>query len=99
GDDVDPLKFFNPLPKSPPVRQPKRSGCGVDDLLGAHYEPPAPLSEAMQPDAGTIPQGYDPLAPDDHFGASVPIAPPRRRPAVEPAPARAKPRNVLPPGA
>ena len=69
----------------------------VDDWLGAHYEPPVVRDDPASPpaDPGEIPQGYDPLAPDD--SAVAPAPPPRpRRPAFDSVPPRPKPK-IAPP--
>ena len=84
NDEVDPLKFFDPVggrsarKADPPV-------IPSDDLLGSHYQPPAVLPGPAAPppsrgDSVAIPQGYDPLSPDE------PVFTPPPRPAPPPPP-------------
>ena len=90
NDEVDPLQFFDPVGgraprKAEPIVPP------LDDLLGAHYEPPAmlPGPTSTKPEPVGIPQGYDPLAPDDPFVEPVPPPPlptPPLPPAIRPHP-------------
>ena len=48
SDDVDPLKFFEPVARQP-VRKPDPITPRVDELLSAHYEPPTPLPTPAPP--------------------------------------------------
>jgi type VI secretion system protein ImpI len=96
--DDDPLQFFDPLVR-PASARPEPVVAAADDWLGAHYEPPVvrddPASPSLPADPGEIPQGYDPLAPDD--SAVAPAPPPRpRRPAFDSVPPRPKPRSAPP---
>jgi type VI secretion system FHA domain protein len=86
GDEVDPLKFFDPVGGPPPR---KRAELPVDDGLGQHYQPPSALPDPMMPPAPPVspaapasPAGYNPLADEP---VPEPIAPPAR-PAVRPRP-------------
>ncbi len=108
GGEVDPLKFFDPLIGSAPVRKPDPGRPLLDDLLGAHYEPPdvVPAVTPAHADPVGIPDGYDPLAPDDSSAASPPprrprppISPVAPRPRVKDAPAPEVPelRSSVPP--
>ncbi len=90
ASELDPLQFFEPVAGRTPAREPEPVLLPVDDLLGAHYEPPAALSNRTpaKPDSAGIPQGYDPLAADDSFVESVTPAI-HSRPVVErPSPRR-----------
>src|SRR4029078_7310586 len=96
SDDVDPLKFFDPLP-SRPSRKPEPPVSLGDDLGGMHYQPPAALPDPDQiapraPAVEAIPAGYDPLRPDDPVvvPAPPPPPPPSPPPPVSP-PIRASP--------
>jgi type VI secretion system FHA domain protein len=80
SDDVDPLKFFDPLP-SRPSRKPEPPVSLGDDLGGMHYQPPAALPDPDQiapraPAVEAIPAGYDPLRPDDPVVVPAPPPPP-----------------------
>jgi type VI secretion system FHA domain protein len=85
GGEVDPLKYF-PQNKADPPRQPSANVNRDDDLLGAHYEPPAAHDDpALMPsDSGAIPSGYNPLE-DSHHGAG-PLRRPRPGDAIIPRP-------------
>jgi type VI secretion system FHA domain protein len=89
GDEVDPLKFFQPVAGRAAVRQPAPAVSPVDDLLASHFEPPGvlPGPKPAQSAPAAIPLGYDPLAPDT--SQVGPVAPPpiRSRLDVEPPPA------------
>ncbi len=93
---VDPLDFFDPVTKPAAGRQPEARVAPADDWLGSHFEPPAarPDPALATPDSAAIPQGYNPLAPDD--SGAVPIAPRRPRPAGDPVPPRPKIKSVPP---
>ncbi len=94
SDDVDPLKFFEPVARQP-VRKPDPITPRVDELLSAHYEPPTPLPSPAPPradsDSGVIPRGYDPLRPDEPI--QEPPPPPVRPPAVRPRPGESQQRR------
>jgi type VI secretion system FHA domain protein len=92
-DEVDPLKFFEPVASRPP-KKPEPIVPAVDELLNAHYQPPAVLPSLAPPrpsnhDSGAIPRDYDPLRPDDS-GPPMPSpaasAPPPPAPVIPPAP-------------
>jgi len=101
GQTVDPLELLGVIPKPASVR--KAAGVGDfehDPLLDAHFQPPAavpapgsvPRAESM-----TIPQGYDPLAPDDHTPIAFPSVsePPAGESAAgRPAAERAAPLQI-----
>jgi type VI secretion system FHA domain protein len=93
--EVDPLKFFDPLSKPAPQRRQEGVASPADDLLNAHYHPPEARADPgmAAPGSPAIPLEYNPLAPEDSIGASIPAqrarrsvspAPPRPRPKVEP---------------
>jgi type VI secretion system FHA domain protein len=88
NDEVDPLKFFDPV-DGRAGRKPEPMVRPVDDFLAAHYEPPAVLPSPSPPtppphlDPVAIPQGYDPLRPDD---SAVALTPPPIRPRPGDAP-------------
>jgi type VI secretion system FHA domain protein len=94
--EVDPLKFFDPLVKSSPARRGDPIAAPADDWLGQHYDPPVPVADVapVQAEPAPIPQGYNPLAPDDSI--APPIAPRRPKPAGEPAVHRQKPKPAPP---
>jgi type VI secretion system FHA domain protein len=89
GDEVDPLKFLQPVAGRAAARQPAPAVSPVDDLLAAHFEPPGvvPGPKPAQPVPAAIPLGYDPLAPDTPPVEPVAAPPIQFRPAVEPPPA------------
>jgi type VI secretion system FHA domain protein len=93
--EVDPLKFFDPLIRPVSVRKAEASVAPVDDWLGSHYDPPEarPDPALATSDPAAIPQGYNPLAPDD--SVAVPVPPRRPRPAGDPVPPRSKTKNVV----
>jgi type VI secretion system protein ImpI len=64
GGEVDPLRFFDPLSKPAPARQPGAVAAPDNDLLGAHYEPlrRGGDSAGLQPTGGFAPWG-EPAAP------------------------------------
>jgi type VI secretion system FHA domain protein len=82
-DEVDPLKFFEPVASSRPSRKPEPMVPPVEELLNAHYQPPVVLPPSPPPrapntDSGIIPRDYDPLRPDDSSPpvAAAPVLPP-----------------------
>ncbi len=95
SQDVDPLKFFEPVPRGP-VRKAETFTPPGDELLSAHYEPPTPLpSPATRPadsDSGVIPRGYDPLRPEEPVPVPAPAPPPAIRPRPGETPQRRKAR-------
>src|SRR4051794_18582495 len=88
NDDVDPLKFFDPV-ATRPQRKPEPPVPAVDEFLGQHYQPPAIVPGPPAPSKPTpfdpvaIPAGYDPLSPDDSL-APRPTPPPP--PVIRPRP-------------
>ena len=105
GEELDPLKLLGAAPKLAPVRSaPSARDLEVGVPLDAHYRPPAVLSTpAATPRSELIPQGYDPLAPDDPPAMSLPPPLPGGQeaniPAVRewPAPPRIVPPAIAPP--
>jgi type VI secretion system protein ImpI len=103
---LDPLELLNLVPKRVPVRQaPSARDLERGSPADVHYQPPAvmPVSPSgparPQADAVTIPQGYDPLAPDDSQSISVPswsAPPPDERMASRPHQEQATPLPVGP---
>jgi type VI secretion system FHA domain protein len=91
GGEVDPLRFFDPLSKPAPARQPGAVVAPDDDLLGAHYEPPDARNDpALAPsDAAAIPSDYNPLEDSLHG-----VSPPRRPRPGDSSPPRPKPNSV-----
>jgi predicted component of type VI protein secretion system len=87
NEEVDPLKFFDPV-ANPAPRKPDPVVPQVDELLGQHYQPPAVVPSPVPPpnpapfEAVVIPQGYDPLRPDE----PLPEPPPPPPPAPPPTP-------------
>jgi type VI secretion system FHA domain protein len=90
GQELDPLKLLDPAPKLAPVRKaPDANDLAVGSVLDGHYQPPAVLPvppPPPRPDTGLVPQGYDPLAPDDSSG--IDLSSPSVLPPVEPVAAR-----------
>ena len=96
NDEVDPLKFFDPVGTRAP-RKAEPVVPNVDELLGQHYQPPAvvptpsltppPPAPAFDPVA--IPAGYDPLSPDE---PAAPVPPPPPRPPAAPSQPVIRPR-------
>lgn len=96
NDEVDPLKFFDPVGNRAP-RKADPVVPSVDELLGQHYQPPAvvqtpsptppPAPPAFDPVA--IPAGYDPLRPDE---PPAPEPPPPPRPPAPPSKPVIRPR-------
>jgi type VI secretion system FHA domain protein len=83
-EEVDPLKFFDPVANRAP-RKPDPVVPHVDELLGQHYEPPAVVPSPEPPTPApfepvAIPQGYDPLRPDE------PLPEPPPPPVIRPRP-------------
>jgi predicted component of type VI protein secretion system len=102
NDDVDPLKFFDPVAARPP-RKSEPVVPAVDDFLGQHYQPPAIVPSPPTPSKPTpfepiaIPAGYDPLSPDDSLAPPSPPPPPvviRPRPGDSSIEARRRSKDV-----
>ena len=109
GDEVDPLKYFDPItPTAPrrPAAQPP-----VDDWLEEHYRPPVSIPDpllvpepppASAKEESVIPTDYDPLDPDSGIGSirhdlSPPISDRPRRPKLSDGVTSTPPRPVTPP--
>ena len=98
---LDPLELLNLVSK----RAPKRNAPSARDLergslLDDHYKPPAVMPEPSSgspADATSIPEDYDPLAPDDVLPVSPPPAPPpEQRRTYRPREERAAPAAIEP---
>jgi type VI secretion system FHA domain protein len=89
NEEVDPLKFFDPVGGRAP-RKPDPIVPNVDDILGQHYQPPAVLpgpAPSPQPapfEPMSIPAGYDPLSPDEPVVQPMPPPPPPSPPPTPP---------------
>jgi len=91
NEEVDPLKFFDPVAGRTP-RKSEPVVPHVDELLGQHYQPPAvvptpaptPKPTPFEPVA--IPHGYDPLSPDEPSPPPEPPPPPPPPPPPVPPP-------------
>jgi len=83
GQPLDPLELLNLVPKqAPPRKVHSAKDLEGGSLLDEHFQPPAvmPAPASVPPaKAISIPQDYDPLAPDDAPSISPPSwsAPPR----------------------
>ena len=114
GQELDPMKLLGGTSKEPPRRHvPAAKDLELRSALDRHYQPPQvpappappPTLEELLPPANNyaIPEGYDPLGPDDPEPApeprerlrtptpipDLPIAEPRR-PTPAPLPSAAK---------
>ena len=99
GDEVDPLKFFEPVSPTAPRRPAEPVATPIDDWLGQHYvpppaipdphmpSPPPPSSAPVRSDVD-IPANYNPLQ-DSGIGPIVPELqpPPSSEPVKRPKPA------------
>ena len=65
NDELDPLKYFEPIQASKSDRKRERPPRSADDLLDSHYDPPALVPDRRLPGSASadIPEGWDPLAP------------------------------------
>jgi type VI secretion system FHA domain protein len=100
---LDPLELLNLVPKRVPVRQaPSARDLERGSPADVHFQPPAVMPippSGPRADAVTIPQGYDPLAPDDSPSIPVPswpAPPPDERMTGRPLQERATPLPVAP---
>jgi type VI secretion system FHA domain protein len=91
GQEVDPLELLNLAPpKRAPARQaPRARDLDRGSILDQHYQPPDVLSgspSVPRADPMSIPQGYDPLAPDtsQDFAPFVPRESPSLPPPLPP---------------
>jgi type VI secretion system FHA domain protein len=94
GQEVDPLALLDlGAPKRPPARKaPRAKDLDMGSILDQHYQPPEVLPSppsAARGDPMSIPQDYDPLAPDTQdFGPFAPrVSPPVPAPFSPPVPA------------
>jgi type VI secretion system FHA domain protein len=82
NEELDPLKLLDPAPKRAPIRTtPAAKDLAYGSLLEEHYQPPAVVAPQLEPpaDSPLIPQGYDPLAPEDATASLPPASPPVQR--------------------
>jgi type VI secretion system protein ImpI len=102
NDDVDPLKFFDPVATRSP-RRPEPLVAPGDEMLEQHYQPPAIVPAPPTPsksaafEHAAIPAGYDPLSPDDSLAPQSPPPAPvviRPRPGDSSIEARRRPKDV-----
>jgi type VI secretion system FHA domain protein len=93
GQELDPLELLDLVPKHTPGRKaPSAKDLDLGSPLEGHFRPPAPLPDPASiprrdADAISIPQDYDPLAPDEPPSPSPPSSsapPPRERTANRP---------------
>ncbi len=92
-DEVDPLKFFDPVGNRAP-RKPDPVVPQGDELLGQHYEPPRVVPSVVPPskpapfEPVAIPKDYDPLRPDEPSlpEPAAPPPPPPPTPVIRPRP-------------
>jgi type VI secretion system FHA domain protein len=89
--ELDPLELLNLGSTQPPPRKaPTAKDLDLGSPLEGHFQPPAAVSQQAPPrpaDALTIPEDYDPLAPDD----PAPRQPSPRAPRVERVPPEPEP--------
>ena len=88
NDEVDPLKFFDPV-GGRPSRKAEPIIPPVDEILGQHYQPPEVVATPAPPPRAklepvAIPDGYDPLKPDEPIVQPAPPPPPPSAPASAP---------------
>jgi type VI secretion system FHA domain protein len=104
GDEVDPLKFFEPVSPTAPRRPAEPVATPIDDWLGQHYVPPPAIPDPLLPQTPIrspsvrsdvdIPANYNPL---QDSGIS-PIVPELQRPPANEQVKRPKPPSrVVPP--
>jgi type VI secretion system protein len=104
NDELDPLALLNLTGDRPAPRKPAPNVRDLEggSVLDQHFRPPAavpdPLSPSIRPaDPLAIPQGYDPLAPDEPPPPPArPRAPAARAPEPPPTPADAERPPVRP---
>ena len=98
NQELDPLELLNLKPKRvPPRNAPKARDLDRASLLEGHYQPPGvvPAASFGSPgNATSIPEDYDPLAPDDAFSFAPPSAPAPQPPAAPPPPPPAPPAEL-----
>jgi type VI secretion system FHA domain protein len=103
-EQLDPLELLNLVSKAPsPRKAPRAQDLDRGSLLEEHFTPPAVVPDparrsAAAASATSIPEDYDPLAPDDVLPASLPSTPPPAAPPFEPRrPYRREARSDPPP--
>lgn len=103
GETVDPLKLLGASPKeqgwhAPP--NPRAKDLDRASPMEEHFQPPAAIHDPAMPpppSAVTIPEGYDPLAPDDPpFVLPQPVHPARPIRLTPPPPPLAIPADYNP---
>ena len=76
GQPLDPLQLLDLVPKRAPARNaPSAKDLERGSAMDGHYQPPAVVpapAPASPAKANVIPQGYDPLAPDEPSSGSLP---------------------------
>ena len=96
NDELDPLRYLDPVPPSRPARRKDKTPKPADDPLDAHYVPSAmaPDPSPSDPPGDAIPPpGWDPLAtPAPRIAPPAPAIPaPRSRIGSGKVPARKQP--------
>jgi type VI secretion system FHA domain protein len=96
SQELDPLELLDLASKRPPPKRnaPKARDLDGGSLLEGHYRPPdlVPAPSFGSPaDATSIPEDYDPLAPEDNYDLlkPEPARPPTPPPATPPEPRQA----------
>lgn len=84
NQELDPLELLNLASKRPPRRKTPRAGdLERGSLLDGHYKPPAVMptpSFGSDENSTSIPEDYDPLAPDEILPIPSAAAPPPPEP-------------------
>jgi type VI secretion system FHA domain protein len=100
-EELDPLELLNLVSKSPPPRKaPRARDLDRGSLLEEHFTPPAVVQDPPpSAPAGitSIPEDYDPLAPDDAVSMSPAPLPPSPPALERPRQYRREPRSDPPP--
>jgi type VI secretion system protein len=85
NQELDPLELLDLVSRRPPSKPaPQAKDLALGSLLDGHYQPPVAVPESAfesPADSTSIPEDYDPLAPDDPVpvaAAPKPVLPPRR---------------------
>jgi type VI secretion system FHA domain protein len=104
GQELDPLRLLDPQKKAPPRRNaPSAQDLDLRSPLEGHYQPPKVAQPTTPPAAPrvpissrfVIPEGYDPLKPDDPFESTSAPLPDFETPLV-PAPQTISPATPPP---
>jgi type VI secretion system protein len=99
-EEVDPLKFFDPVGARPP-RKAEPIVPRVDEILGQHYQPPqvvpTPTPTPVPYEPVAIPESYNPLSPDEPLIAPPPPPQQQPLPPSPPPPPLPPPSAVTPP--